>query len=101
NADELIANPNTPPDVVYTKDFGSIHFANDRMAFTIAVAPEGTTIPGPTSLDTLNNLTDVSTTTSLDLSGLTGSSTTVAGATSSTVAGATDSTTSTTAPAVP
>ncbi len=70
NADELIADPNTPPDVVYTKDFGSIRFANDRMAFTIAVAPEGTNIPGPPSLDTLNNLTDVdrATTPSLDRS---------------------------------
>jgi len=86
NADELIKDPNTPPDVVYTKDFGSIHFANDRMAFTLAVAPEGTTIPGPPSLTTLNSLTDVTTTTSLDLSGLTGSSTTVAGGASTTLA---------------
>ena len=88
SADELIADPNTPPDVVYTKDFGSIHFENDRMAFTLAVAPEGTTIPGPQSLDTLNNLTDVTTTTSLDINGLTGSSTTLApGASTTTAAG--------------
>jgi hypothetical protein len=76
NADELLSDPNTPPDVVYTKDFGSIHFGNDRMAFTIAVAPEGTTIPGPESLATLNSLTDVTTTTSLDVGALSGSSTT-------------------------
>jgi hypothetical protein len=92
NADELMADPSAPPDVVYTKDFGSIHYANDRMAFTIAVAPEGTTIPPPQSLDTLNNLTDVSTTTSLDVSGLSNPGSTVPGATDSTVAGATDST---------
>jgi hypothetical protein len=111
SADELITDPNTPPDVVYTKDFGSIHFANDRMAFTIAVAPKDTTIPGPPSLDTLNNLTDVTPTTSLDISGLTGSSTTLAPGASTTLApgsstttaapGATDSTTSTTATSVP
>jgi hypothetical protein len=112
NADELIADPNTPPDVVYTKDFGSVHFANDRMAFTLAVAPDGTKIPGPQSLDTLNNLTDVTTTTSLDINGLTGSSTTVAPGASTTTAapgepsttaapGTTGSTTSTTATTVP
>jgi len=94
SADELMKDPNTPPDVVYTKDFGSIRFTDDRMAFTLAVAPEGTTIPGPQSLDTLNSLSDVTTTTSLDIGALTGSTTTLApGATASTVAGA-----STTAP---
>ena len=104
NADEILADPSNPPppDVVYTKDFGSIHFDNDRMAFTLAVAPPDTKIPPPQSLDTLNSLSDVTPTTSLDISGLTGSSTTVAGATSSTVAGATTSTvagaSSTTAP---
>jgi hypothetical protein len=97
---------------VYTKDFGSVHFANDRMAFTLAVAPDGTKIPGPQSLDTLNNLTDVTTTTSLDINGLTGSSTTVAPGASTTTAapgepsttaapGTTGSTTSTTATTVP
>src|SRR3954454_15771063 len=34
SADELISDPNTPPDVVYKNDFGNVHFANDRMAFT-------------------------------------------------------------------
>ena len=96
NVDELKADPSTPPDVVYTKDFGKVHFANDRMAFTLAVAPEGTTIPPPDSVATVDQLdptTDaVSPTTSLDISGLTGSSTTVAGATDSTVAGSTSST---------
>jgi hypothetical protein len=73
SADELMADPDNPPapDVVYTEDFGSIRYVSDRMAFTIAVAPEGTTIPPPPSLDTLNNLSDVTPSTSLDLSALT------------------------------
>jgi hypothetical protein len=78
NADELLADPNAPPDVVYTDDFGSIRF-------TLAVAPEGTTIPGPESLATLNNLSDVAPSSTLDLSQVTpSSSTTVAGGTEST-----------------
>jgi len=56
SADELMKDPNTPPDVVYTKDFGSIHFGNDRMAFTIAVVPKGKDIPQPPSAPKLPEL---------------------------------------------
>jgi hypothetical protein len=92
--DSVKADPEAPPDVVYTDDFGSIPFENDRMAFTLAVAPEGTTIPPPDSVATVDQLDPITDapSTSLDVSGLTGSSTTLPGATSSTVAGATDST---------
>jgi hypothetical protein len=114
NADEILADPTNPPppDVVYTEDFGSIHFDNDRMAFTIAVAPEGTTIPPPQSLATLNNLSDVAPSSTLDLSGLTTTTTAAvdpnaavvdpnASSTTSSSAAATDPSTSSTATTVP
>jgi hypothetical protein len=41
------------PDRVVTKDFGSIRFEDDGMAFTIAFAPEGAELPAPTSLQDL------------------------------------------------
>jgi hypothetical protein len=106
SADEVKADPNAPPDVVYTENFGDIKYTNDRMAFTIAILPDGTTIPPPQSIPTLDNLTDVASTPSVSLpvdtgstvapaaqSGDSTSSTVASSTTASTVAGATDSST--------
>ena len=41
------------PDRVVTKDFGSIRFEDDVMAFTIAFAPSGAELPAPPSLEDL------------------------------------------------
>jgi hypothetical protein len=54
DADDLSADP-----IIHTKDFGSIRYTQDRMAFTFAVVPEGTEVPPPDSVATLDNLTDV------------------------------------------
>lgn len=54
NADDPDAEPR-----VYTSDFGNIRLDSDRSAFTFAVVPEGTEVPRPESIPTLDNLTDV------------------------------------------
>jgi len=51
-------NEAATPDV-YTKDFGKIRFRKDREAFTIALVPEGTTVPRPTSIPALDTLSDI------------------------------------------
>lgn len=53
-ADDLNAAP-----VVTTADFGDVRFDQDRYAVTIAVTPEGTEVPRPESVPTLDNLSDV------------------------------------------
>lgn len=51
SADDPDADP-----TVYTSDFGSVHFDQDRMAMTLAVVPEGTEVPLPETLDDLDRL---------------------------------------------
>ena len=53
-------DPDAEP-TIYTEDLGSVHFGADRLAFTIAVVPEGTEVPRPESIPTLDNLSDVDT----------------------------------------
>jgi hypothetical protein len=47
------------PTQIFTTKLGDIRFTNDRMAFTIAFLPEGAKVPAPTSIPTLDQLTDV------------------------------------------
>lgn len=54
NVDEPDAAPQ-----VFTSDFGNIKLDTDRSAFTFAVVPEGTEVPKPDSIPTLDNLSDV------------------------------------------
>jgi hypothetical protein len=64
NADDTSA----APQIVKASDIGNFRFSRDRLAVTLAVVPEGTEVPPPTSIPTLDNLSDVagaSTTTSL------------------------------------
>jgi hypothetical protein len=65
------------PPKIYTKDFGSIRYTEDRLVFTIAVVPPGTDVPPPPSVPTLDKLTDVA--------GAGATATTVAGVTGSSV----------------
>lgn len=51
-------DPDAEP-IIHTEDLGSVHFGEDRLAFTIAVVPEGTEVPRPPSIPTLDNLSDV------------------------------------------
>ena len=54
--------PADDPDaeaIVHTDDLGSVAYGADRLAFTIAVVPEGTEVPRPPSIPTLDNLSDV------------------------------------------
>lgn len=53
-ADDLAA----PPEI-FTADFGDVRLDQDRAAITIAVVPEGTEVPRPDSVPTLDNLSDV------------------------------------------
>jgi hypothetical protein len=53
-ADDLEAAPE-----IFTSDFGGIRLDQDRAAITIAVVPEGTEVPRPDSVPTLDNLSDV------------------------------------------
>jgi hypothetical protein len=46
---------------VYDHDFGNIRLKNDRAAITFAVVPDGTEVPRPDSVSTLDNLSDVGT----------------------------------------
>lgn len=55
NADDTSA----APQIVSTGDIGSFRFKTDRLAITLAVVPEGTDVPPPTSIPTLDNLSDV------------------------------------------
>ena len=48
----------TKPEII-TKDFGDIPLNIDRGVMTIAFAPEGTKLPMPPSVPTLDNLSDV------------------------------------------
>jgi len=55
NADDTSA----APQIVSTSDIGAFRFKKDRLAITLAVVPEGTDVPPPTSIPTLDNLSDV------------------------------------------
>lgn len=55
NADDTSA----APQIVDTADIGNFRFKKDRLAVTLAVVPEGTEVPPPTSIPTLDNLSDV------------------------------------------
>jgi len=55
NADDTSA----APQVVSAGDIGAFRFKTDRLAITLAVVPEGTDVPPPTSIPTLDNLSDV------------------------------------------
>lgn len=63
NADDTSA----APQIIDTADIGSFRFKTDRLAVTLAVVAEGTEVPPPPSIPTLDNLSDVAgaTTTSL------------------------------------
>lgn len=64
NADDTSA----APQIVNASDIGGFRFKTDRLALTLAVVPEGADVPPPTSIPTLDNLSDVAgatTTTSL------------------------------------
>ena len=80
------ANADTPPELIQD-GISDVRFTADRMAFTLAFVPEGTEIPKPPSVPTLDNLSD------LDPSQQTGATTTAppadGGATTTTAAGAT------------
>lgn len=47
------------PAALYEEDFGSIRLQSDRSALTLAFVPEGTEVPKPPSIPTLDALTDV------------------------------------------
>jgi hypothetical protein len=76
-------DPRAAPEV-FTSNFGDIRLDQDRAAFTIAVVPEGTQVPRPESVATLDNLSDVGPTSGASVSTLTvpvpSSTTTVPGA---------------------
>jgi len=55
NADDTSA----APQIVSTSDISSFRFKKDRLAITLAVVPDGTEVPPPTSIPTLDNLSDV------------------------------------------
>lgn len=44
---------------VYENDFGKIRYREDREAFTIALVPVGATVPKPTSIPQLDQLSDI------------------------------------------
>jgi hypothetical protein len=54
----VVDDPTAPPQV-FTSDFADIRFDTDRSAFTFAVVPEGTEVPKPDTIPTLDNLSDV------------------------------------------
>jgi hypothetical protein len=85
-------DPTAAPQI-FTSNFGDIHLDQDRAVITIAVVPEGTEVPKPDSVATLDNLTDVGGTSNAPR---TASTLTVPVPSSSTTApGAADSTSST------
>jgi hypothetical protein len=52
-------DPSAAPQV-FTSNFGDIKLDADRSVFTFAVVPDGTEVPKPDSVPTLDNLSDVS-----------------------------------------
>jgi hypothetical protein len=80
--------PDATPQII-DHDFDKIRLREDREVFTIALVKEGDTPPRPESVPTLDNLSDVGTTTTVPADG---SATTVAGDTTTTVAGDTTTT---------
>lgn len=55
NADDTSA----APEVIDSAGIGGFRFKKDRLAVTLAVVPEGTEVPPPPSIPTLDNLSDV------------------------------------------
>jgi hypothetical protein len=51
-------DPSASPEI-FTSDFGDVLLDQDRAAFTFAVVPEGTEVPRPDSIATLDNLSDL------------------------------------------
>jgi hypothetical protein len=82
NADDTASAPQ-----VVTSNIGDFRLSKDRLAIVLAVVPEGVTPPPPSSIPTLDNLSDVG-----------GATNTTAVAPATTIAGASPSTT---APANP
>lgn len=50
-------DPDAEP-TIWSSDLGDVRFSADRLAFTLAVVPEGTEVPRPESIPTLDNLSD-------------------------------------------
>lgn len=50
---------NSDEQRLVTDDVAGTRYVNDRMAFTLAFVPEGTEVPKPESVPTLDNLSDV------------------------------------------
>lgn len=53
-----VDDPEAAPQV-YTSNFGDIRLDTNRSAYTFAVVPEGTEVPKPDTIPTLDNLSDV------------------------------------------
>jgi len=84
-ADDTSAAPR-----IYTgADIGKFHFNQDRLAVTLAVVPDGTDVPRPTSVSELNQLSDVagSTSSSVAPTSIPSSTDTTAASTSTTASG--------------
>jgi hypothetical protein len=79
NADDTASDPQ-----VITSNIGDFHLNKDRLAIVLAVVPDGVTPPPPTSIPTLDNLSDVAGATSTTTVAPT--TTVPAGASSTTVA---------------
>jgi hypothetical protein len=90
-------DPTATPEI-FTSDFGDILLDQDRAAFTFAVVPEGTEVPRPESIATLDNLSDVNPTANAPASV---STLTVPVPSSTTVGGAPESTPTTAAGSPP
>jgi hypothetical protein len=50
-----IDDPDAPPEVI-TSDFGNVRLDSDRLAYTFAVVPEGTEVPHPDSMGSVDQL---------------------------------------------
>jgi hypothetical protein len=85
----IVDDPNSSPEIVKS-GIKDLRFRQDREAFTIALIPDGDTIPQPESIPTLDNLSDVSSTPSTTVPGET--TTTAPGETTTTAAAATTTT---------
>ena len=55
NADDT----STAPQIIESADIGGYRLDKDRLAVTLAVVPDGTDVPPPPSIPTLDNLSDV------------------------------------------
>jgi hypothetical protein len=90
-------SPDDDEPEIITEDFGDIRLDTDRGVFTFAFAPEGTELPKPPSVPTLDNLSDVtgapSTVPSTPTSGEGGSTTTAPSGSTTTRAGGGSTTT--------